>query len=73
MNLLKINPNIFDNELDYFPLYNGIQPSSMGLKRKKPWVEEPLPENKVFLFGDSFHEFRKSKEICREERLKKYY
>lgn len=73
MKLLEIDPKIFDTELDYFPLYDGLKPSSMGLKKKKTWQEESLPENKVFLFGDSFTEFRKSKEICRQENLAKYY
>lgn len=66
MKLLTIDPKIFEDEEDYFPLYQGLRPSQMGLL--------PFAQNKKhFLFGPSFSEFRKNKEMCRRERLSKYY
>lgn len=65
--LIAVNPNIFDQEADFFPLYNGLKPSSMGLRKVN------RQEEKLFMFGPSFETFRKSKELARTERLSKYY
>lgn len=74
MNLKKMEPFVFDTELDFFPLYGGkIKPSSMGLKKLREYESEQKEENKTFLFGPSFAEFRQNKEECRNERLSKYY
>lgn len=73
MKLLKIDPNIFDTELDFFPLYEGIKPSSMGLKKLDKFELSQEENKKIFLFGPSFGFFRKSKELCREDNLEKYY
>jgi len=67
MSLVKLDPKIFDNDLDYFPLYNGLQESSMGLNKL-------YDEDKTFLINeDNFHIFRRSKELCREYNIEKFY
>ena len=71
--LHSIEPSVFDNDLDYFPLYDGLRPSAMGLKKMKLFKDDNSEQNKTFQFGESFFELRKSKEICRDERLSKYY
>lgn len=72
MSLLRINPSIFSQDLDYFPLYDGLKPSSMGLKRITKGVNAKDKE-KIFLFGPSFETLRASKIKCRQEDLSKYY
>jgi hypothetical protein len=66
-NLIKVDPKIFSYEEDFFPLYDGLKPSSMGLL--------PFSKHKKrFLINEkSFKMFRKNKELCRKERLSKYY
>lgn len=73
MKLLEVNPDIFNQELDFFPLYDGLKPSSMGLKKLNKFDSNPEERNKIFLFGDSFKTFRKSKEECRADKLEDYY
>lgn len=73
MKLHAIKPTTFDKDLDYFPLYEGLKPSAMGLKKLKTFAQDSSERNKTFQFGESFSELRKSKEICRTERLGKYY
>lgn len=73
MNLIKIDPFVFNNEPDYFPLYEGLKPSSMGLRKITSFSKSKKSEDKVFLIGESFDSFRKSKIQCRNENLEKYY
>ena len=73
MNKIHFDSSVFDHELDYFPLYDGIKPSSMGLRKMPEYGNTKKEEDKTFFFGESFAQFRKSKEYCRDERLSKYY
>ena len=69
----EISPKVFESELDFFPLYNGLKPSSMGLKKIEKHSFSQNEKDKIFLFGESFSEFRKSKENCRIQDLTEYY
>lgn len=57
--------------LDFNPIKQGIATSSIGLK-KLPLYKNPL-KNLVFLFDDSFADYRKEKLERRSESLKRYY
>lgn len=72
MKLLGVNPTIFSQDLDLFPLYDGLKPSAMGLKKITKGASATEKE-KVFLFGSSFQTLRESKILCRKENLGKYY
>lgn len=74
MKLLEFNTEAQNNDIDLFPLYEGIQPSAMGLKKMEKKHDHLDRRSFTFLIDkDSFPQFRKSKELCREERLSKYY
>lgn len=72
MKLLGVNPDVFSQDPDYFPLYDGLKPSSMGLKKMVRGSLAP-DKDKIFLFGSSFKTLRDSKILCRQEDLAKYY
>jgi hypothetical protein len=72
MKLLNVNPNVFSEDPDFFPLYEGLKPSSMGLKKLTRGPNAPV-KDKIFLFGSSFKTLRESKILCRTENLDKYY
>ncbi len=67
MKRITINPTAFNDEPDYFPLYNGLRNSSMGL------LKFSKSSSRHFIIGPSFNVFRANKEQCRLDGLSKYY
>lgn len=60
-----------NDPFDYFPLKDGLKPSSVGLKRL-PAYGDPQKDCR-FQFDSLFHRYRASKIRARNERLSKYY
>ena len=69
-NLIEIEPDVFLNDLDYFPLYEGLRPSTMGLNKLPKYNND---RDKIFQFGDSFKALRKNKLEERKQDVEKYY
>lgn len=60
-----------NDPFEYFPLRDGLKPSSVGLK-KLPCYGDRLKDSR-FQFDSLFHRYRASKIRARNERLSKYY
>jgi dimethylamine monooxygenase subunit A len=69
-NLIEIEPEVFLNDLDYYPLYEELRPSTMGLNKLPKYNND---RDKIFQFGDSFKALRKNKLDERNQKIEKYY
>ena len=66
--LIELTEN---DPFDYFPLNEGLKPSSVGLKKLPAY--EDHQKNSRFQFDALFYRYRASKIRSRNERLSKYY
>lgn len=66
--LIELTEN---DPFDYFPLYEGLKPSGVGLKKLPAY--EDHQKNSRFQFDSLFYRYRASKIRSRNERLSKYY